>query len=316
MLSDAGTIYLDEWDGVRWIEHGAVLPEAAIIAPWIHSPPLCALDEAGELMTVTQRDGVDVVYRWTGAEWEELFESPQQLHGLHALSGYIYGATVVQAGGGPTELDVVRWGGGELETIGDNLNIDPTEFVNYPRFTLDGSGRLVLTWVEHGTRDLFVKRFDGATWTQLGGDLASFWQSPPQVFNLPSGVHVLRSEDFSFYYTPTVLRWDEGTASWVTVGASPLNTQPVTGGYDKYNTWAFLEAGALRVVVREAVASQRTLNVYDWDGLSWNSRPIESPATVAVDNSCSLLSAHPHHWWIERDHLAGGWQAKRVTLPR
>jgi hypothetical protein len=171
-----------------------------------------------------------------------------------------------------------------------------------------------MAWNENSDRDLYVKRFDGITWTALGGTLVQFRSAPPEVFTIGNELHLLRQEDFSFLYEPTVLVWNEGTTTWTPLGASPLNTEQAFSGFSRKTSWLVLDNNNPNVIVRERIAGVLTLARYSWSGgPNWTRQGVAAPTDITADDD-GLYASGAYRYWLQADGLAGGSVIRRVEF--
>lgn len=68
---------------------------------------------------------------------------------------------------------VKRWTGSEWSLLGSPLNVDANKFAYQPSLAVDKSGVPSIAWEEDSatTRNVYVKRWDGGSWVQLGAAL-------------------------------------------------------------------------------------------------------------------------------------------------
>ena len=107
---------------------------------------------------------------------------------------------------GSGNIYVKRWNGTSWVQMGGILDVDPNEYAFDSSLALDSSGNPVVSWDECITynssfgrcesANVYVKRWDGSNWVQLGGELdinparnaeisqpgsGQFWQSSGQL---------------------------------------------------------------------------------------------------------------------------------------
>lgn len=317
-----GSLFLDEWTGTQWVQHEPLLARPEGRPPEAISAPLAVLSPDNALHVVSTTGTGEAVYRWTGTDWVlvvETADASAAVRGLFVEADRLTVATVKDAsvndGLGYT-LAVWEATGADLTPLGQDLNVDPTEYIAYPTMTRDEAGRLVLVWTENGVRDLYVKRWDGAAWTQLGGDLSSYRMAAPTPLVVGGELYVLRQDDFSFLYTPTLLHWSEAGGAWAPVGASPLHVGTITG-HARNNAWPWLEEGAIRVAVHETVGTDATgLSVYDFDGSTWQRQSIViEPAAVTSAIDGDFYERGELALWLTFDPEASAWTVRRAQVP-
>ena len=182
--------WLRLWDGERWVElDGSATGSGVSRGPGAGKvrSPVVAIDPDGRPVMVwwdTASGNEEVrLRRWNGSAWIELGESSP----LCATEGAsTYPALAIDARGHPIVAWVEylgpnraiwlrRWNGEAWESLAgssEGRGISGTPALSGPpNMVLDGEGRPVLAWTEEvsGRPQIWLRRWDGASWIELGG---------------------------------------------------------------------------------------------------------------------------------------------------
>ncbi|WP_052351958.1 hypothetical protein [Deinococcus pimensis] len=135
---------------------------------------------------------------WDGRTWArgEPFNDVTRFSRAPALALDAAGRPVVAwLQGDVLASDVLakRWTGATWEALGGPLNRTPSTYVAATRLALDTRGTPVVAWLEDvsGADTLRASRWNGRTWTPIGGDVSSPGAASPSLALDPSGRAVL-----------------------------------------------------------------------------------------------------------------------------
>lgn len=312
LFSQGERLFLDEWDGTRWLAHAPSLPELPGRNP---ERPRSVLDDDGTLYVAAVGSGGEAVFRWSGSDWEQLatLDNGERILDVFVAATNIHVASLTPFPE-PVALTVRAFVGGAWQQLGGALNEAPDTQVDFARLTMDPTGRIVLVSVENGTRLVYVHRFDAAAWQALGGSLSTTRVGEPFVRPLANGdLYLLEQEDFSFLFDPTMMKWTDADGTWTVVGADPLNVGQVDFPFSHgaasavfTDTWM---AVALRETVAPATAPQVSFYVSFYTDAWVRHAPPIAAATqeklYVVDDELVWLSSSPF----------GGHQLTTVTRP-
>jgi hypothetical protein len=210
-------IYAKRWDGSNWVQLGTTLD---LITGQHANNPSLALDSSGN-PTISW-------YEWGGAS-------------------FLY------------NIYVKRWNGSSWVQLGTALDVNTNSSAYYPSLALDNSGNPVVSWVESdGPSDnIYVKRWNGSNWVQLGGFLdANIDQNaynPRLALDGAGNPVVSWHEDDGSNYNIYVKRWDG--SSWV----------PLGGEIDMFNGFNAVESSLALDSSGNPVVAWR-----EWNGTSDN----------------------------------------------
>jgi Bacterial Ig domain len=175
---------------------------------------------------------------------------------------------------------VNRWTGLVWAALGTRLNITDGQSIYFASIAIDSSDHPVVAWVENGTRaaNLYVKRWDGTTWVQLGGGSLNInpdrdvrgRESSVSLAVGPDGnptVAWVESETVTFDNLIYIKRWN-GTA-WQPLGNAPLNVNITE---DASDLSLALEASGNPVVAWIEPSNSRrffSVHVKRWNNGAW-----------------------------------------------
>jgi len=178
------------------------------------------------------------------AEWEDL-DGPVNENSAFASSFAVHGGTPVVAmadpdGGGNGAIHVKSHAGAAWTDVGAN----PISFTGQyesssaPSIALDTDGRPCVAWQhDHNdypeTRQIFVKRYDGSDWLDLGtnplnNDEGHAASAPCVVLDAGANAYVAWHEESETGIPQIFVKWHNGT-DWELVGANPINQHSFHG---------------------------------------------------------------------------------------
>lgn len=251
--------------------------------------PSVALDAAGKPVVVWAEvvgPGNRNIYvkRWNGAFWVQL----GNLLDISTEGDSYWPSLAVDASGSPLaaweesgNIYVKRWNGTSWVQLGTELNVVAPSVARYPRLALDTAGNPLVAWHEYGpngTYNVYVKRWNGNSWIQLGGPLNTDTTKDATypslaVDTLGNPVVAWTEEVTPILSHAYVKRWN-GT-SWVQVG----------GPVDTSNTsFASLSLDSTANPVLALVGAD--VRVKYWNGSSW----VQLGGAVGSDATFARLS--------------------------
>ena len=155
--------------------------------------------------------------------------------------------------------------------LGNELDINPLQNAVKPSLALDTSGNPVVAWHENtpGQFDnVYVKRWDGANWVQLGGALDVNVNDGAALASLAldtSGNPVVAWTEWNSSSSNVyVKRWDG--ANWVALGNELDVNEPLPAGSPSL---ALDTSGRPVVAWFENDGTSNNIYVKRWDGTSW-----------------------------------------------
>jgi hypothetical protein len=206
-------IYVKRFDGTAWVpvgsslNHDATKPAGLPSIASVGGVPYVAWGESNGTV------GEVYVKRFDGSTWVQVGSGSLNVDPTHTAGS----PSVASVGGVPyvawgesngpvNQVYVKRFDGSAWGQVGSgSLNVDPTQNAGFPTITSVGGAPLVGWQESHGTAtQIYVKRFGGGAWAQVGGSL-----------------NVDPSKDASFFLDPKVI--DVGGvpyASWAETDGS------------------------------------------------------------------------------------------------
>jgi hypothetical protein len=190
--SPEGYVYVAQWNGSAWTALGSKLNfngagtealEAALATDGIN-PAACWSEKVVSNRTTVTINAQIRCAQWNGSAWAPFGSSPLN----QTASSWANDPTMTYAGGkyyiswterttaGNNKLYACRWDGSTCTLIGGGpLNIDAMNgWAAHPSLATDGTN-VYLAWEEQtslGQKSRgFVKKWDGSSWSQLGGSL-------------------------------------------------------------------------------------------------------------------------------------------------
>jgi hypothetical protein len=261
-------IYVKRWNGTSWLQLGG---ELNIDAGRQAFNPSLALDSSGNpVVSWQERDGISYsiyVKRWNGTIWMPVgttsldidFFKDAQLPSLAIDSSGNPVVSWEEDDGSSYNIYVKRWTGSSWVQLGTILDVNSNQdayassLAVVDSSVVASSGNPVVSWVENG--DIYVKRWSGTSWVQLGGSLnVTRAENPKLAVDLSGNPVVSWNDHTSSFTSPNnlyVKKWDG--FSWVQVGGS-LKVDPNQHVLD--TSLAVTFSGNL---------------VMNWNEITWNS---------------------------------------------
>lgn len=320
---NAGNLSVKSWNGMAWQQLGEDFDFSQnVYAPsikLIDGQPIVAFQEGRKLSeTQNEPNGNILVYGWTGREWQALgqVDTPERDAAAPSLAVTEEGTLTVAY----FEFDTVssnvvvkRLDGSSWQPLGDALDINPDRNAVFPSLVVDEAGNPVVAWYEDRAEDLsrniYAKRWTGATWEQLGSSLNINSQERADTFSLTidkTNRPVIAFSEFaqaSGSNNIYVKRWNNN--SWEQLGAVIDNVEAQRAIYPAVVVDA---ANQISVAWYEAVCQavnpcNENDSVYlaRWDGAAWQQLGIQDTdaGREAYFPSLSTASGAPVLAWIE-----------------
>jgi hypothetical protein len=319
-----GNLSVKSWNGAAWQQLGETFDSAEpIYAPSLKlfdGKPIVAFQEGRKLKDdQLEPNGNILVYRWTGSTWESLgvVDSPERDAAAPSLAVAKDGTITIahfEYESPSSNVVVKRWDGSAWQPLGDALDINPARNAVFPSLVLDTEGNLVVAWYEDRagdlSRNIYVKRWTGTTWEQLGSSLNINERERADTLSLAIGGNNLPVVAFSEFNetgksnNTYVKRWTG--ASWEQVGTVVDNLESQRAIYPSVVVDA---ANQISVAWYEAVCqSVSPCNENDsvylarWTGDAWQQLGIQDTnpkgeayyPSLAVGNTGAPVLA-----WIE-----------------
>ena len=243
---NANNIYVKRWKGSAWTQVGS----SAVSGSFNARTPALALDGSGNPV-VTWRDSLVaptisnvLIERWDGLTWVSVGPGKLDVNDSGNVDRASFAPSVAltssgnpvvawsESDGTSRNIYVKRWDGSSWALVGGILDANTNKDAYAPSLTLDGSGNPVVAWNEAATNSdasIYVKRWNGAIWAQLGfGALdvntnSTIGAGLPSIALQANGDPMVAWSDFDgTSYNAHVKRWNGGV--WEIVGALNLDT--------------------------------------------------------------------------------------------
>jgi hypothetical protein len=195
-------IHVKRWNGANWVEMGtdsaweggisnnrgeSTHPD--IVVDREGNPIVCWRDEEGTRFV----RGQIYVRRWNGSSWAEMGKGSASGRGISSNKTYSsYPSIAIGSDNEPIicwartlgdksgEICVRRWDGSTWREMGKSLisldNTGPGVWsVVHPKIAVDLNGNPIICWAEYasGNWEIYVKRWDGSGWVEMGKGSAS-----------------------------------------------------------------------------------------------------------------------------------------------
>lgn len=326
------------WNGSAWesyptpFDHPTEFATDPIVrlTPTDH-PVVMALKNESDGFSITLR-------RWTGSTWEDLGKAatldayrmnlyPDVMQMVVDSTGepvVAYLGVEVGAPSNSLELHVVKHQTGGWDHLDGALNQGSNHDMQEPSLALDSSDQPVVTWteaVDGVSRDVWVKRWNGTGWTQLGGALdinqsKETRQASIIVDQYDRPVVAWSEQDpGDGLYNVYVKRWN-GTA-WVQLGGTLDLTTTRSVHYPRV-----IVDTSNRPIVSwtelDFLSNQSQYHIKRWNGTGWDTllspvNPVETTGSgvmwmaPGVNNSFALVwrqygdsTDHKTQLWVKR----------------
>jgi hypothetical protein len=320
---NAGNVLVKSWNGSTWQQLGTVFDfSQSLYAPQIkllNGRPVIAFQEGRKLSeTQNEPNGNILVYRWTGSDWQALgqVDAPERDAAVPSLAAAADGTLTLayfEFESPSSNVVVKRWDGSSWQLLGDVLDINPSRNAVFPSLVVDGSGNAIVAWYEDRagdlSRNLYVKRWTGTTWEQLGTSLNINERERADTFSLAVDKNNRPVVAFSEFDQASgsnnvhVKRWNSG--SWEQLGTMVDNVETQRAIYPSV---VVDTANEISLVWYEAICqSVSPCNENDsvylarWDGTAWQQFGIQDADArrEAYYPSLTVDSGVPVFAWIE-----------------
>lgn len=273
-------IQVKKWNGTTWASLGGILDIDASNAA--HRPSM-SLDSSGNPVVAWQEKvGVQFnihVKKWNGTTWTSLSGildiDASNTASLPSIALDSNGNPVVawQEKVGTTEnIYVKKWDGTTWTLLGGLLDVHTNTNADSAKIAIDSSGNPIVTWFEFdGTQhNIYVKKWNGTTWTSLGGildlDASKGTRYPSIAVDLSGNPVIAWQEHDGTSFNIYVKKWNGTT--WVLLGGTlDFDTSKVTA----FPSIALNSSGNPIVTWQENDGTSNNIYVKKWNGTTWSS---------------------------------------------
>jgi Bacterial Ig-like domain/Bacterial Ig domain len=226
------------WTLPGWLKFGDDPVTSITISTFLYGS-FHALDGADNPVIAANQESSPqgLMRRWTGSTWQSI-PSPTE---AATDGGSFITALAVDPSGNPIvswqgrdannanrdNQYVSRWDGTAWKMIGGALDVASRLFPTVAAIALDAGGNPVVAWAEADSygyatpNDLYVKRWDGSNWVQLGGHLEVNTNGAVQAIDLEldnNGNPVVAWQEYNADFIAYVKHWSATSASWESLG--------------------------------------------------------------------------------------------------
>lgn len=274
----SNNIYVQQWNGSSWQNVGAI-PLDTTLASHAFSPSLSLVN--GSLNVAWQEgsgglsDSLYVKRYWLnfGSALDTVISQDASRPSLKLQTDDAPVVAWQEDVAGNSDVYVKRWTNNAWQAVGGALDITGSNAYS-PSLALQTNDVPVVAWSEGDgcfqcLYGIYVKRWTGTSWTQLGGNLSSVSGFEPSLASSGNSLAVAWSEQSTSGTDVYVKQWDGG--NWVQVGGA-LDVTPTYGAvspslalkhFDGNPTVAWVE------VPSPLAQSPTNLIVKTWNGSSW-----------------------------------------------
>jgi hypothetical protein len=321
--TEINDIYVKYWNGSAWASYGTSAASGGISnsGPAIASYDATIIADASGNPIVAWEEklgGYSEIYlkRWNGANWtvmgtgsasgggvsntghgSEGAELINDSTGAPILTWYEYAST------GNYEIYVKRWNGaqwvemGAGSASGGGISNLP-DYSVHPAITLGADGNPIIAWSDKstGVYQVYVKRWNGAQWMELGAGSASgggisnalYGAGTVTLTTDGTGATIIAwNDDRNGNYTYSIFakRWN-GT-SWEEIGAGSASGLGLSDSLNnsRYPSLITGASGAPVIAYNTNVAGIEQIYVKRWDGAVWEPMPLGSTTGRGVSDS-------------------------------
>jgi hypothetical protein len=284
-------IWVKQWDGSTWTSWGRVDRAASKNA----TTPSIAVDGAGYAYIAWSEEGTATsgtniyVRRGRNGSWSNIGNQLDFVTNNPTTNPSI----AIDSTDSPTvawqesgNIYVKQWDGFGWVSLGAELDVNVAELAEFPVITLDSSDYPIVAWSENntvnGNYDVYVKRWDGSSWTLVGGVLDTNAiddsRNPSIVTDGTSNIFVA----FESSGDIVVKRWD-GTSWGAFAGALDITLANTASSPSLSQS----SSGTLYTAWSESSAGNGNIYVKSWNGTAWVS------LASSLDNSATRNATNP-----------------------
>jgi hypothetical protein len=218
------------------------------------------------------------VKHWTGSVWSQLGGVVDSIYSSTNFSMAIgnFNNPAVAYVKSDKNLYVKRWTGSAWLQLGPTLDVTLAKdsLLGQQSVAVDASGNPVVTWMEQVAtpsynRDIYVKRWNGTSWVQLGATLdlavSNDAISPSIAINSSGNPVIVWAENQGSGYNTFVKQWNG--SSWTQIG-SALNTSVVSSPGN--TSIAISNSGAIAAGWSDRFGQSYDVYVGRWTGSVWS----------------------------------------------
>ncbi|GEM_PF-1903943 len=292
-------IYVRQWNGTAWVEMGGSATGGGVSGSILGADyPSLAVDSQGRPVVCwadPSAGNYEIYLRaWDGSAWVELDGSAAG-GGISANLGISYVPSLVidsddrpvvawhDSSAGPNEIYLRRWDGAAWVEVGGSASgggLSDTPGWSYaPSLVLDSSGRPVVSWGDDswGNLEIYLKRWDGAAWVDVGGSATNGGVSDNFTESIAPSLAldaldrpVIAWGDMNGFDRRIFLRLWDGTA-WIELGGSGTGTG-LSGGTQngEIPALALDPLGVPVVTWASFTLSGPEIYVSAWTGAQWS----------------------------------------------
>ncbi len=324
---EAARIFVRRWNGSAWVEVGAGSATTVGIGnndDSAHSPSLAIGPDNSPIVAWESRIHMRVfVKRFNGATWAEVSAGSASGDGisgnqgsarLPSLAVSINGKPVVawrDSADGVSEIYLRRWNDSAWVEMGQNSSsshggISSTGKAAYPSLAFGPDGNPVVAWEDNSSGDweIYVKRWNGSAWVQMGAGSASGGgvsnnrgnSRNPSLAIGPDGATVVAWQDEYDYWKSGIYvrRWN-GSA-WVEMGAGSASGVGISNGSSEFYSPSLVIGPDGVPVIAWSGPSDTFFNPWNifikrWNGSAWVEMGAGSASGGGVSNTLEGSSA-------------------------
>jgi hypothetical protein len=316
-------IRVKKWNGTTWTNIGGALSGSSDANSGVNSPSL-ALDNSGN-PTVAWDEGYGnnnhniYVRRFNGSSWVNVGSGV--LSGSSASSSDAnFPSLALDSSGNPVvawyEYDgtayniyVQRFNGSNWVNVGAGVlsgSSASVSYAKYPSLALDSSGNPVVAWQEWdgSTQNIYVRRFNGSSWVNVGSGVLSATiypaYQPSLALDNSGNPTVAWTEYTGTVYNIYIQRFNGSL--WVNVGSGVLSGSSASGSEAYESSLALDSLGNPIVAWYEADVSSYNVYVQQWTGSSW-----QNVGMIPLDTTIASNAFYPSVYLVNGS-LNVAWQ--------
>ena len=319
--SGADEIYVRRWNGATWAEVGAPI-DAQVTSSnprtaWRSSSLAVAPDNTPYLAWPDTRSGDFEIYvrRWNGTSWEEVGTGSATSGGISDNAGDSWGPSLaVDPDGvpyvawhddstGDTEIYVRRWKDATWEEVGTGSASgggisDNSEGSGWPSLAVDSDGVPYVAWYDlsGGDAEIYVRRWDGSTWEEVGTGSASGGgisnnggQSDyPSIAITTDGAPIIAWRDDSDGDREIYAKHWSGSA-WQEMGTGSASGGGISdnSAASAWPSWGVAPDGTIYLTWHDHITADGNVEIYvlRWNGTTWEEVGAGSASGGGISNN-------------------------------